>query len=163
MSLNALKFTSQMPARTTLLTAVVAAVAIMAGGLAPHAKAHDYKLGEISIGHIWAPPTASDADAAAVYGPLLNRGASKDYLLGAASPIAETVRIRRKTDGEVQWLDKIALDPNKPVSLADWRAHIWLDGLKEPLKKGTDFPLTLEFAKAGAIEVTVVVEDAAGH
>jgi hypothetical protein len=35
--------------------------------------------------------------------------------------------------------------------------HIMLVGLKQPLKEGQTFPLTLNFAKAGKIEVTVPV------
>jgi len=142
---------------------VAAVMAVAAGVMVSNAGAHDYKLGAISIGHIWSPPTSADAEGAAVYGPLLNRGGTRDYLLSATSPMAETVRFRQKTDNGSEWLDKIALDPNKPVSLADWRTHIWLEGLKKPLKKGADFPLTLEFAKAGSIDVTVVVEEASGH
>ena len=31
--------------------------------------------------------------------------------------------------------------------------------LRQPLKKGDKFPLTLTFARAGTLEVSVVVED----
>jgi hypothetical protein len=35
-----------------------------------------------------------------------------------------------------------------------------LVGLKQPLKEGQSFPLTLTFAKAGKIEVTVITAKA---
>jgi len=47
--------------------------------------------------------------------------------------------------------------------------HLMLIGLKEPLKDGARFPMTLDFERAGKVEVTVIVEGdssgggAAGH
>ena len=38
--------------------------------------------------------------------------------------------------------------------------HVMLFGLKQPLKAGEHFPLTLEFEKAGKVEVQVQVESA---
>jgi len=35
--------------------------------------------------------------------------------------------------------------------------HIMLVGLKQPLKAGDSFPLTLAFQKAGAVETTVMI------
>lgn len=150
---------SRRPRRPTLLPAIAALLAL---AFSPGA-AHDYTLKDLSIGHIWAPPTGAEASGAAVYGPLLNRGATDDRLVDASSPRAETVRFRTVSDGESRWLEAIALPSNKPVSLAEWQEHIWLQDPKSPLKKGDDFDLTLEFAKSGTITVTVVVETAAGH
>ena len=44
--------------------------------------------------------------------------------------------------------------------------HVMLIGLKAPLKEGDKFPLTLTFAKAGKVDVEVIVEKpgaATGH
>ncbi|MNS89343.1 hypothetical protein D3C72_1233530 [compost metagenome] len=35
--------------------------------------------------------------------------------------------------------------------------HVMLSGMEQPLKAGEQFPLTLEFEKAGTIEVLVTV------
>lgn len=148
------------PGLSALLPAITALLTL---GLFSGAGAHDYTLENLSIGHIWAPPTGAEATGAAVYGPLLNRGATDDRLVDASSPKADTVRFRTVTDGESRWLEAIDLPSNKPVSLAEWQEHIWLEGLTSPLEKGGDFDLTLEFAKSGTITVTVVVEKAAGH
>jgi copper(I)-binding protein len=37
--------------------------------------------------------------------------------------------------------------------------HLMLVGLKQPLKAGDKFPVTLSFEKAGKVEVSVWVED----
>ena len=36
--------------------------------------------------------------------------------------------------------------------------HLMLIGLKAPLKEGTSFPMTLQFERAGTVEVTVDVQ-----
>ena len=35
---------------------------------------------------------------------------------------------------------------------------LFRSGLKAPLKEGTSFPMTLQFERAGTVEVTVVVQ-----
>jgi copper(I)-binding protein len=43
------------------------------------------------------------------------------------------------------------------------RPHLALRGITQPLVAGDAFPLTLRFAGAGSIEVTVMVEAAPAH
>ncbi len=66
-------------------------------------------------------------------------------------------------EGEVRWPAAVELRPGKPFALAAWREHIWLSGLKKPLKKGDSFDLILDFGNAGTLAVQVVVEEASGH
>lgn len=127
------------------------------------AQAHGYKLGAISIGHVWAPPTGKGAKGAAVFGPILNRGVRTVRLRRASSPIAAKARFRIARNGKVSWPAAIDLPPGKPVGLAPWRVHIWLSGLRKPLAEGQSFDLTLDFGDAGSITVRVQVEKAAGH
>ena len=126
-------------------------------------RAHSYKMGDIAVGHIWAPPPGADAEGLQVYGPILNRGDAMVRLVGASTTVAERVRFRRKKDGETTWPDAVDLRPGKAVALAPWREHIWLSGLKAPIKEGGSFDLTLDFAEAGQLMIKVVVEDASGH
>ena len=46
------------------------------------------------------------------------------------------------------------------MTLKPGAVHVMLQGLKEPLRAGQSFPLTLDFAKAGKREVMVAVEKA---
>jgi copper(I)-binding protein len=56
----------------------------------------------------------------------------------------------------------IDLPSGQPVSLNPAGLHVWLAGLKQPLKAGQSFPLTLRFEKAGERRVSVpVIEPAA--
>jgi len=133
---------------------------LLATGVGP-ALAHSYKQGDIAIGHAWAHST--EGDVAAVYLPLLNRGEAPDNLVGASTPIARDVRIRSEKDGKVHWPEAVPLAPDKPIALAAWRQHLWLVGLRRPLKAGERFVMTLEFEKAGRVEIEVFVESSPGH
>jgi len=139
-----------------LATAFALAVAV-------EALAHSYKLADIAVGHVWAPPPEEGAGGIAVYGPILNRGDTAARLVGASSPIAETVRFRVSKEGDVSWSEAIELHPNKPVSLAPWREHIWLSGIQTPVEEGDSFELILDFGDAGKLPVKVVVEDEGAH
>jgi copper(I)-binding protein len=50
------------------------------------------------------------------------------------------------------------VEPAKPVVLAPGGYHIMLMGLKQPLKQGDAFPITLNFANAGPVTAQVTVE-----
>lgn len=127
------------------------------------ANAHSYKLGDIAVGHVWAPPPEKAATGIPIYGPILNRGDKTVQLISASTPIAEEVRFRADKEGEVRWPTAVELRPGKPFALAAWREHIWLSGLKKPLKNGDSFDLILDFGDAGTLTVQIVVEKASGH
>ncbi len=57
--------------------------------------------------------------------------------------------------------DENARDPGGNLELEPGSYHLMLFDLRQPLKKGDKFPLTLTFARAGTLEVSVVVEDMA--
>jgi periplasmic copper chaperone A len=141
---------------------LIAAVVLLALWAPIMAMAHSYKLGAIEIGHIWAPPPAAGVDGLAVYGPILNEGGKLQRLVGASSPMAAKVRFRIVKDGVENWPDGIDLPPRKPVSLAAWRTHIWLSGLKAPVKAGDWVELTLDFGPAGTLAVKALVEKTPG-
>lgn len=126
--------------------------------LARPALAHSFKLGPIEIGHPWARPSATGA--AAVFLALSNTGRGSDRLVGAATPIAREVLLRAE-DGSP--LEAIELPPHRPLALRPGRKYIALLGLEKPLALDDTFPLTLRFAAAGAITVTVMVEDGPGE
>lgn len=123
--------------------------------LARAAFAHSYKLGAIEIGHPWARPSVTGK--AAVFLALANTGRDTDRLVGGSTPIAAEV-ILRAADGEA--VEEVDLLPHRPVAFRPGGKYIALLGLKAPLALDDSFPLTLRFAGAGEITVTVRVEDA---
>ncbi len=143
-------------ARTAL--AVAAGLVWLALAGVSVAVAHSFKLGSIEIGHLWSPPPKKGIDGLAVYGPILNEGARMQRLQGATSSMADTVRFHEVKDGKESWHEAIDLAPGKPVSLAPWRTHIWLSGLKQAVKVGDWVDITLDFGAAGKLEVKSLVE-----
>jgi periplasmic copper chaperone A len=138
--------------RRTLLMVFLCGIA------AAGARAHSYVLGAVEIGHPWARP--SDAQLAAAYCVLALKGSAADTLASAETPVAERVELRTAA-GEAA--HGIEISPRQPVVLRPGKAYLALVGLKRPLKLGDSFPLTLRFDVAGAITVTVIVENVPGE
>lgn len=149
--------------RRRLARGALLALLAAAGWPVGLARAHSYKLGDIAVGHLWAPPPAAGADGLPVYGPLLNRGETTVRLVGVSSPLAERVRFRRRQDDKTAWPEALELMPMRPLALAAWREHIWVEGLKRSLGEGERLPLLLDFGPAGQLEADAVIEGAAGH
>ena len=149
--------------RLVALGVALAAVTAAASWVPTAADAHSYKLGDIAIGHIWAPPPEQGAEGLPIYGPILNRGDATVRLVGATTPIANQTRFRIAKDNQVRWPHAVTLKPGKPLALAAWREHIWLSGLKGPLAGGDSFDLTLDFGEAGQLKIKVIIEKGSGH
>jgi copper(I)-binding protein len=143
--------------------AIVFLAAIL--GLAGPAFGHDYKKGDLGIGHPYARTTPPGAQAGGAYLSIENKGKVADRLLRASSPRAGSVELHSMSmDGNVMRMRQVpAIDiaPGATVKLAPGGLHIMLQDLRQPLKKGEKFPLTLVFERAGELRVDLVVEDAA--
>lgn len=141
------------------LSAVALLIAIFA--IAPHARAHDYRQGDIVIDHPWARASAGNARTGAAYLALANDGAAPDRLLAAATPVAERAEVHTHMDEDgvmkMRPVEALELAPGEEVTLAPGGLHIMLMGLTAPLVDGDSFPLTLTFERAGEIVVTVEI------
>ncbi len=127
------------------------------------AAAHSFKVGDIDIGHPNARPTRAGQTVGGGY-LLLSNGGAADRLVSASTAVAASVEMHSMSmDGDVmrmRQLDAIELPAGQVVELKSGGFHLMLIGLKQPLRAGSKFPLTLNFEKAGAVVVTVHVEDA---
>jgi copper(I)-binding protein len=140
---------------------------LAAGLLVPAAWARDYDFGTLHIGQPWARPTTSQAQAGGAFLVLDNRGRAADRLISASSPVAEKVELHTHVmDGTVMRMRPveggIALPPGQKVELKPGGMHVMLMGLKQQLKEGETFPLTLRFEAAGEIAIDVRVEKLSG-
>jgi copper(I)-binding protein len=134
--------------------------------------AHDYQLGGISIDYPHARPTVPQQPSGAAYLTLENRGDASDRLLSLSSPVARSAEIHTMSmDGDVMRMREVGALDLAPAAKVEMKPghgyHIMLMGLKQPLKAGDKFPLTLNFEKAGKIEISVPVDSQeskpAGH
>jgi periplasmic copper chaperone A len=97
------------------------------------------------------------------YMSITNKGTAADRLVSASSPAAEKVQIHEMTmqNGVMKMRELpngLPVGAGKTVSLAPSGNHLMLVGLKAPLKQGDKVPLTLNFEKAGKIEVVLDVQ-----
>lgn len=122
------------------------------------AQAHSYVLGPVEIGHPWARPTETQLGTA--YSVLAIKGDAADTLSAAETPIAQRVELRNAAGEAVHGIE---IAPGRPVVLRPGKAYLALVGLKQPLKLGESFPLSLRFDVAGEITVTVMVENVPGE
>ena len=127
--------------------------------------AHEYKVGELHIGHPYARSTPPGAKAGGAYLSIDNKGKAADKLLRASSPRAGSVELHTMSmEGNIMRMRQvpaIEVAPGTVVKLAPGGLHIMLQDLKQSLSKGDRFPMTLVFERAGEVKVEVVVEDAA--
>lgn len=110
--------------------------------------------GAITVEAPWAKPSVTEA--AAVFMTLRNNGNRGDRLVGGATPIAERVILRELDGSPLEYFDLL---PQRPVFLKPGRRYLALRGLKQLLAVGDSFPLTLCFADAGTLDVSVVVAE----
>ena len=128
------------------------------------ADAHGATAGDIAIGHPFATPSIPGSPNGAAYlASIENKGAGADRLVSASTPAAARVEIHTMSvDAQgvmrMREVDGIALGPKARVQMKPGAGlHLMLIGLKEPLKEDASFPMTLEFERAGKVEVKVIV------
>lgn len=127
-------------------------------------SAHEYVVGSLHIAHPNARATVANQPTGAAYLTIANQGKTDDKLIALTSPIAQSVELHTMSmDNNVMRMREVGqldLKPSDTIAMKPGGGyHIMLVGLKQPLKTGDKFPLTLSFEKAGKIEVSVWVED----
>jgi hypothetical protein len=108
-----------------------------------------------------APATGAGATTGATYLGVHNVGATADRLLRASTPLAARVEFHRsQLDGAVmrmRQVEALELPVGGSIEMSTGGTHLMLIGLKRALKAGEQFPLRLEFARAGVVDTTVTV------
>jgi copper(I)-binding protein len=132
--------------------------------LSAGAMAHEFKLGDLKIGHPWSRAMPESSPTGGVYLLLSNRGKAADKLLSASTPRAAKAELHTHiNDNGVMRMREVAggveVAAGQQVKFAPGSYHVMLMGLKQPLRAGDHFPLTLRFEKAGSVTVDVAVED----
>lgn len=119
---------------------------------------------DIVIGQAQARATMGKMPNSAAFLQIENKGKSDDALLSASSPAAERVEIHSMSmEGDVMKMravDSIDIKAGDKIEMKPGHGyHLMLMKLKKPLKAGEKFPLTLNFRKAGKVQLNVDVAD----
>ncbi len=130
--------------------------------------AHEYQAGDLKIDHPWARELPPTSPTSAAFFVLHNHGNQEDRLIAVSTPVAGKAELHTHVHmGEVmrmQKVDSVSVPAHGSTEFVPGSNHVMLFDLKQPLKAGDSYPMTLEFEKAGKVEVKVNVEAApAGH
>jgi periplasmic copper chaperone A len=143
----------------SLVAALVAACSLFGDG----ATAEDFSIGTLQIGNPWTRATPKGAAVAGGYMKITNKGSASDRLIGGTAAVAGrfevhsmvmeqgVAKMRPLTGG-------LEIKPGETVELKPGSMHVMLMGLKQPLEKGQKVKGTLEFEKAGKLEIEYAVE-----
>jgi copper(I)-binding protein len=117
----------------------------------------------IEVRNAWSPVAPPGASVIAVYAEVSARDA--DTLLSASTSVAETAQMHSTTEENgmmtMRPLEKLELKAGETARFEPGGMHWMLIGPHQALPADSQFPLTLHFAKAGDVTVTVNVRAAA--
>ena len=120
------------------------------------------KMAGIKVSQAWARATSRMAHTGVAYVTVENMGGMPDKLVSASAPVADKVGLHTHIrDGAVMKMrevQSIEVGPHAKVMLKPGGLHLMMIGLKEQLRKGGHFPLTLDFEKAGKMTVDVAIQ-----
>jgi copper(I)-binding protein len=140
-----------------------ASAVLVTGLFAAPACAEDVKAGDLVISQAWSRATPNGAKIAGGYLTIENKGAAPDRLVGGSGDIAGKVEVHEMSMNNgvmtMRPLDKgLTIEPGKTVKLAPGGYHLMMFDLKGPLKQGEKVPVTLEFEKAGKVNLSLDVQ-----
>lgn len=134
---------------------------LLAAAPAPFAQAGGAP--KINVEQPWARATPAGAATGAVYMTLANKSDTADRLTTVSSDVASKVQIHEMAvvNGIMkmhQLADGLVIPARESVTLKPGSYHVMLIGLKKRLIAGQTLPLTLTFAKAGTMSLTIPIQ-----
>lgn len=127
------------------------------------AMAQEYRIGDIVIRQPWSRATPPGSKVAAGYLEITNRGTAPDRLVSLSTSISGKAELHEMAmnDGVMTMRmlpSGIPLAPGQSVTLKPGGLHIMFVNLAAPLKQGGKFNASLEFEKAGKVEVSFDIQ-----
>jgi copper(I)-binding protein len=142
-----------------LSVCLIAALTMCAGA----GQAADYTVGNLQIANPWTRATPKGSTVAGGYMVITNKGTAPDRLLGGSANVASRFEVHRMAmDNGVMIMRPVEggleIKPGESVELKPGSFHVMFMGLKQPLEKGQQVKGTLEFEKAGKVDIEYAVE-----
>ena len=120
-------------------------------------------VGDIEIGSIWTRAMLPGQPVGGGYFTITNNGKSADRLISISSPDAgsaeihsmvmkDNVMVMRQVEGGLE------IPAGETVELKPGHFHLMFMDVKKPFRRGDTVPVTLEFEKAGKVEIKMPVE-----
>lgn len=172
-----------MDMKTIIAATAVAFLLVACGAPAPAAQ-NAQPAGEIVVKDAWARPTigmsageshsnnegmhhggaAMGGVNSAVYMIIENKSAAADRLLGVTGDVAEMIEVHQTKEKDGMMMmepmkDGLTIPANGSVELKPAGYHIMLMNVKQELKPGETFKLTLAFQSGKSLPVEVTVRE----
>src|SRR3954462_5493247 len=143
-------------------TMTIAQVKTEQGGQAAMSGTATFKLGDLTVTSPWTRATPGGAKIAGGYLKISNNGATPDRFIGAKSDVADHAELHEMSmsDGVMKMRplpNGLEIKPGETVELKSGGYHLMFMDLKQPLKAGESVHATLQFEKAGSMEVDFAV------
>jgi copper(I)-binding protein len=145
------------------MTRTFLAAAVLAALLAMPAYADDVTVGALKISAPWARATPKGAAVGGGYMAITNTGNAPDRLVGGTTDISNRFELHEMSlDNGVMKMREVGqgveIKPGEKVEFKPGGYHVMFMGLKQQLVQGQHFKATLQFEKAGKVDVDFVIE-----
>jgi periplasmic copper chaperone A len=141
------------------IAVLVTALSLIAGA----ASAENFSIDSIEITNPWIRATPRGAGVAGAYMTIVNKGTEAERLMGGSIAGVSRFEVHRMVmDGNVAKMRPVQggleIRPGQSVALTPDSFHVMLIGLKQQFQQGQHVKGTLEFQKAGKVDVEFTVE-----
>lgn len=131
--------------------------------LAGSASAHDFKAGSLELKHPWSALAPPVAPVLGGYLTIVNTGPEPDRLVGGATDMSERLEVHESSlvDGVARMRPAkqgLEIAPGGTLKLQPGGTHIMLVNPSMRPKEGEKFKATLQFERAGSVEVEFLVQ-----
>ena len=128
------------------------------GGPGAMAGSATFKVGDLTVTSPWTRATPGGAKIAGGYLKITNNGTSVDRFVSGKSDVTGHIEIHEMSmsDGVMKMRplpNGLEIKPGQTVELKSGGYHLMFMDLKQPLKQGDTFKATLQFEKAGSLNV----------
>ena len=126
--------------------------------------ADDFKVGDLVIEHPVARATTAMAMTGAGYFVIMNNGTEDDRLVEIAANFPRVMMHDTKTNDGIDTMfhieDGVAVPAGGTVTFEPGSKHVMFMGLNgDPFEIGEEIPATMNFEKAGELDIVFVVEE----
>ena len=126
-----------------------------------NANPAEWRTGNLIVTEARARATPPAVSVGAIYFSITNAGATADRLLSVSTPAADKVELHesRTAQGvvEMRAVPSVECPPGATVKSEPGGLHVMLIGLTQPLKAGSEIPVSLQFRDAGVLRLKVPV------
>jgi copper(I)-binding protein len=141
------------------LAGLIVVAALLSPAAAPAAE---FVRGDLHIVDPYAREAPPGATTVAAYLTIDNRGRERDRLMSANSPRAVAVEIHSMREElgvmRMRQVSEVVVPARQRVKLAPGSLHLMIVEPTAPLRAGERVPVTLTFARAGPIDIEILVE-----